>query len=273
MLNLTDIRALIIDMDGVLWLDNTPLPGFNPFFEFLHRQAIPYMLATNNASKTPDQYVHKLAKMGVKIPLERVLTSPLATAAYLQREYKRGATVFVVGQEGLYEAMRDAGFKIILDISQPAEVVVAGVDFTLTYDKLKYAALHIQRGARFVGTNGDVTFPAEEGNWPGAGSILAALQAATGVKPITIGKPGQLMFDIAVAKMGSQPEHTAMLGDRLGTDILGGQRAGLKTILVTTGIDNETTIRTTGIQPDAVFSGINQLVEAWRKVPGMMRDT
>ena len=171
------------------------------------------------------------------------LTSSLATAAYLQHELKAGAAAYAVGQEGLREAMQEAGFVLLPDASQPAEVVVAGVDFTLTYDKLKYATLHIQRGARFVGTNGDVTFPAEEGALPGAGSILAALQAATGVVPTIIGKPERLMFDIAVEKMGSDPIHTAMLGDRLETDILGGQRAGLKTILVTTGIDNETTIQ------------------------------
>jgi 4-nitrophenyl phosphatase len=161
--------------------------------------------------------------------------------------------------------MQEAGFTLLPDISQPAEVVVAGVDFTLTYDKLKYATLHIGRGARFVGTNGDVTFPAEEGPIPGAGAILAAIQAATGVPPIVIGKPERLMFDIAVEKMGSDPAHTAMLGDRLETDILGGQRAGLKTILVTTGIDNETSIQMKRIYPDAVFSGLEDLVAQWAR--------
>ncbi|MFN8457378.1 MAG: HAD-IIA family hydrolase [Anaerolineae bacterium] len=265
MLNLNDIHALIIDMDGVLWLDNTPLPGLIPLFDLLHRRNISYMLATNNASKTANQYAQKMAKFGVAIQLDRVLTSPLATAHYLKTRFGAGAKVYVVGQEGLIEPMQEAGFTILTDLSQTADVVVAGVDFTLTYDKLKYATLHIQRGAQFVGTNGDVTFPAEEGAWPGAGSILAAIAAATGVKPTTIGKPERLMFDIAVAKMGSQPAQTAMLGDRLETDILGGQRAGLKTILVTTGIDNEATIAEKHIQPDAIFSGIAELATVWGK--------
>jgi len=263
--NLTDVHALIIDMDGVLWLDNTPLPGLVPFFDFLYSRDIPFILATNNASKTPQQYIQKLAKFGVTIEREHVLTSSLATAAFLQRELKAGTTAYAVGQEGLHEAMQEAGFVLLADAGRPAEVVVAGVDFTLTYDKLKYATLHIQRGARFVGTNGDVTFPAEEGALPGAGSILAALQAATGVVPIIVGKPERLMFDIAVEKMGSDPAHTAMLGDRLETDILGGQRAGLKTILVTTGIDNEATMAAKGIYPDAIFSGIEALVTQWAK--------
>lgn len=265
MFQLKDIQALIIDMDGVLWLDNTPLPGLNAFFDFLHQRAIPYILATNNASKTPSQYVDKLARFGVTISPEHVLTSPLATATYLKQTFPPGTPVYVVGQEGILEAMSQAGFSVVDNLSQPAEVVVAGVDFTLTYDKLKYATLHIQRGARFVGTNGDVTFPAEEGAWPGAGSILAAIQAATGVTPTVIGKPERLMFDIAVEKMGSTPARTAMLGDRLETDILGGQRAGVKTILVTTGIDNETSSQLKRIYPDAIFSGLEALVEQWAK--------
>lgn len=264
-MNLHDIKALIIDMDGVLWLENTPLPGLVAFFDFLRRRNIAFVLATNNASKTPGQYVEKLARFGVTVEPDHVLTSPLATAAYLKDELEAGAPVYVVGQEGLQEAMQQAGFTVLPDADQPAAAVVAGVDFTLTYDKLKYATLHIQRGARFVGTNGDLTFPAAEGVLPGAGAILAAIEAATGVKPITIGKPERLMYDIAVAQMGCDQAQTAMLGDRLETDILGGQRAGVKTILVTTGIDNEASIQEKGIQPDAIFAGLEDLVKQWGK--------
>jgi len=263
-LNLADIQALTIDMDGVLWLGDTPLPGLNRFFDFLHQQDMPYMLATNNASKTPAQYLQKFAKFGVKVEPQHVLTSSLATAAYLQRELAPGDRVYVIGGAGLHEAIREAGFVVLDDASQPAVAVVAGIDFAVTYNKLKDATLLIQRGARFVGSNGDLTFPAEDGYYPGAGAILAAIQAATQVKPVTIGKPEPLMFEIAVEKMGSQPNHTAMLGDRLETDILGGQRAGLKTIMVTTGVDNLETIAQKGIQPDAVFSGLNELVDAWQ---------
>jgi 4-nitrophenyl phosphatase len=261
--NLQDIQGLVIDMDGVLWRGNSPLPGLIEFFDFMQTRSLPFILATNNATKTPAEFVQKLAGFGVTIGPEHILSSSLATAAYLKREHPPGSKVYVVGQEGLREAMRDAGFVLLEDASQPADVVVAGADFTLTYDKLKYATFLIRGGARFVGTNGDLTFPSEEGIAPGAGSILAALEAATGVKPPTVGKPERLMFDIAVEKMGITPEQTVMLGDRLETDILGGQRAGLKTILVTTGIDNEKTIPQKGIQPDAIFSGIAELVEAW----------
>jgi 4-nitrophenyl phosphatase len=266
--DLTKIHALAIDMDGVLWRGDTALPGLNKFFNFLDRQQIPFMLATNNASKTPEQYQKKFAGFGVKIRRENVLTSSLATAAYLQNEIPAGSRVFVVGQAGLIEAMRGAGFEVMPDSSQPVAAVVAGIDFTVTYDKLKHAGLLIQRGAIFVGSNGDLTFPAEEGYYPGAGSILAAIEAASGVKPTVIGKPQPLMFKIALQKMGSEPAHTAMVGDRLETDILGGQRAGLKTILVTTGVDNETTIPIKKVRPNAIFSGIDELADTWQNQLG-----
>jgi 4-nitrophenyl phosphatase len=263
MFNFNTVKALIIDMDGVLWTGSVALPGLNRFFDFLHSRSIPYTLATNNASKTVEQYRHKLAGFGVTISPEVVMTSSLATAAYLEGELPKGSRLYIVGQDGLHEAMQQAGFAVIPDHSQPVEAVVAGIDFTLTYDKLKHGALLIRQGARFIGTNGDLTFPSEEGLLPGAGSILAALEAATGVKPITIGKPEPFMLQVAMRKMGSQPGQTVMLGDRLETDILGGQRAGIRTILVTTGIDNEQTIAEKGIRPDLVLSGLEELIDRW----------
>ena len=263
--NLKNIHGLVIDMDGVLWRGNSAIPGLNDLFDFILHRALPFVLATNNSTKTPEQYLDKLGSFGVKtVARANILTSSLATAAYLRRDYPPGSKVYVLGQDGLHAAMQEAGFVVLPDASQPVEVVVAGADFSLTYDKLKYAALLIRRGARFVGTNGDLTFPSEEGLIPGAGSILAAIEAATGVKPATVGKPARLMFDIAIEIMGTRSEQTAMVGDRLETDILGGQRAGLKTILVTTGVDNEQTMVQKGIQPDAVFSGIAELIEVWQ---------
>ena len=263
-LNLNDLQALVIDMDGVLWRGDTPLPGLIKFFDFLHEHPLPYMLATNNARKTPEQYQARFKGFGVTIPREVVLTSSLATAAYLENELEKGSSVYVLGEDGLREAVHSAGYKVLDHSDQPAVAVVAGIDFTVNYDKLKHAVLHIQRGARFVGSNADLTFPAEEGYYPGAGAILASIQAATGVKPVTIGKPERLMFDIAVQKLGSDPARTAMVGDRWETDIIGAQRAGLKTIMVTTGVDNEETIADKEIQPDVIFSGIDELRRRWQ---------
>jgi 4-nitrophenyl phosphatase len=265
--NLKDIHALVIDMDGVLWRGNDALPGLVEFFNFLNNHAIAFILATNNAGKTPAQVAQKLTGFGVTVKPEHILTSSLAAAAYLQRELPAGASVYLVGQEGLRLPMQEAGFTILSDASQPAAAVVAGIDFTFTYDKLKHATLLIRRGARFIGTNADLTLPVEDDVlYPGAGSILAAIQAATGVAPLIMGKPERFMFDLSTQKMGVSPQQTATLGDRLETDILGGQRAGLKTILVTSGVDNEDSIVTKGIQPDVIFSGIDELTRYWAAV-------
>ncbi len=265
-LDLKNINALVIDGDGVLWSDKDPLPGLTEFFGFLQKRELPYMLVTNNATKTNDQFVQKLAGFGVTIQPENVLTSSIATAAYMKKEYPPGSKVYVVGQEGLRVAMSEAGYIIQDDASQPVDVVVAGADFTLTYEKLKYAALLIRRGAHFIGTNGDLTFPTPDGLAPGAGSILALLEAATGVKPPTIGKPAPMMFNIALEKMSVTAAETAMIGDRLDTDILGAQRAGLKTIMVTTGVDSKETCQEKDIWPNVIFSGIAELTKIWQEL-------
>ena len=264
--DLAAVKALAIDMDGVVWRGNTALPGLVEFFDFIHRLKLPYMLVSNNSTKTPEQYQQKLDKMGAQIGTEHVLTSSLATAAYMENQFASGDRVYVVGQDGLREAMQLSGFEVVDDSSRPVVAVAAGLDFFVTYDKLKHAALLIRAGAKYIGTNGDLTFPSEEGIVPGAGSLLAALEAATGVKPTVIGKPEPLMFEIALQKMGVAPEQTAMIGDRLETDILGAQRTGLKTIMVETGVDNRDSIAQKGIEPDVIFSGIDTLVEAWRQV-------
>ncbi len=262
--DLQNIHALIIDIDGTLWRGNTPMPGLALFFDFLGQRDISFVIVTNNSVETPVQYQQKLAGFGVTIQLDNILTCSLATADYLRRQ-KKGATIYVIGESGLRQVMRQAGFTIIDDADRPVDAVVVGGDTTLTYDKLKHAVLLIQRGACFIGTNPDLLVPTEEGLVPEAGTTLAAIQAATGIAPTVIGKPERVLFEMAVKKMDSHPHHTAMLGDRLDTDILGGQRVGLKTILVTTGVDNAQTIPQKGIWPDAVFSGLDELTDVWQK--------
>lgn len=265
-LDLTTIKALVIDMDGVLWRGNTFLPGYEAFFEFIQDRAMPFVLATNNASKTPQQYIDRLAKGGITVQRHHVMSSALATAAYLEKQLSPGAKLYVIGEDGLREAVDEAGFIRVKDASEPAEAVVVGLDTQLSYDKLKQATLLIRRGAKFVATNGDLTFPVENGFVPGTGSILAALKASTEVDPTVIGKPAAFMFDVSVEKMGCDHQQTVMLGDRLETDILGAKNAGIKTILVTSGVDNQDSVRQKGIEPDAIFSGIEELVTAWQKL-------
>lgn len=263
--NLAHIQALIADMDGTLWRGEQPLPGLVEFARFLQRRGIGWMVVTNNTVEMPDRYRQRLARFGIQAGREQVLTAAEATAAYLQREWPPGATVFMIGQTGLAEALRAAGFRLAANAARPVDLVVVGGDTGLTYTRLKDAILLVQAGARFIGANPDLLVPTEEGLVPEAGTTLAAIRAATGVAPVIVGKPERLLFEMALTRLGREPGRTVMLGDRLETDILGGQRAGLDAILVTTGVDDEQAVIRTGIQPDLVVSGLAELVDLWEK--------
>jgi 4-nitrophenyl phosphatase len=261
---LSEIRALILDLDGTLLLGDRPVPGFRGFFSFLHQEHLPFIIATNNATQTPLDYIKRLEKHGARVGVEAILTAGIATVAYLQQTLPEGAPLYVIGERALLQPLAEAGFRLRQDARLPVAAVVVGGDSTLTYEKLKNAALLLQKGALLVGTNPDVAYPSEEGLVPETGTTLAALRAATGAVPVIIGKPEKHLFEQAVARLGLPAASTAVVGDRLETDIEGGKKAGLKTILTTTGVDSETTIRQKGIQPDWVVSGLDSLVEIWR---------
>ena len=260
---LGSLRYLVVDMDGVLYRGTTAIPGTREFLAFLREQGIGFVLATNNATRTPQQFVAKLAGMGVEVFPSEILTSAQATAGYLAGVAPRGTRVFVVGMDGLCSALRDAGFELVED---DPEYVVAGMEFTISCERLAQASLHIRAGAAFVGTNPDLTFPSERGMVPGAGSLLALLEAATGVKPRVIGKPETSMMEQAMARMGATAATTAVLGDRLDTDILAGQRAGLCTLLVLSGVTDRPSLAHAEIQPDFVFEDVADLTATWKKV-------
>lgn len=259
-----EIEALILDIDGTLLRGEVPVPGFRGLFAFLKGRRIPIVVASNNATQSPAGYQRKLAALGAEVDRRSILTAGVATVDYLRRILEENAPLYVIGEPPLLGALSAAGFVLRPDARRPVAAVVVGGDSTLTYAKLKDAALLLQRGAPLVGTNPDLLCPAEEGLVPEAGTTLAALQAATGVSPTVIGKPERYLFDLAVERLGRQPARTAVVGDRLETDILGGQRAGLRTILTTTGVDNEITVRQKGIYPDRIVAGLEALVDLWQ---------
>jgi 4-nitrophenyl phosphatase len=259
--SLRAINHLIIDMDGVLWRGKQPLPGLTRFFQTLRQLAIRFVLATNNATKSRDEYLAKLEQFGLHLTREELLTSPQATANYLAQHAPQ-AQVFVIGEAGLIAELRNAGLSVVNDQPERATHVVVGLDRGLTYAKLAEACLLIRRGATFIGTNPDLTFPSERGLVPGNGSILAALRAATGVEPLIIGKPQPEIMRQAMAQMNGTPESTAMIGDRLDTDILGGQRAGLTTILMLSGVTSLEDLNHSPIKPDYVFANLDELTDA-----------
>jgi 4-nitrophenyl phosphatase len=259
---LSPIRHVIIDMDGVLWRGDEPLPGLREFFAFMDRQGIAYTLATNNASQRPDQFAERLASFGVDVSLESILTSALVVAAYLDDVAPAGSPVYVIGEDGLDHALRDRGFTIT---DEEAEYVVVGWDRTLSWEKLCTATYFIHRGAKFVGTNPDVTFPTEWGPAPGNGATLAALEAATGISPVVTGKPASQMYEEGLRRMDATPETTAMIGDRVDTDIAGAADVGLMTVLTLSGISKEEDVRTSSVRPDLVCDDLEELLERWRE--------
>jgi len=271
----TNIRAFIIDMDGVLWHGPKPMPGLTDFFQTLRGLQIRFVLATNNASLTPEQYVYKLATMDVTVTVDEILTSGMATALYLAERFDPASTrIFVVGEDGARQPLLECGFTLTglyevkneknPDFSKGADIVVCGKDKTLTWDKLATATLNIRAGAKFIGTNADTTLPTEHGITHGNGAILAALQAATGVLPTVIGKPEPIIYQQALARLGVAREATVAIGDRLETDILGAVRTDIRSLMVLTGISSEEDLKISSYQPTWVMQDIRSITKALR---------
>lgn len=263
MTSLKNIKALILDMDGVLWRENTPIGDLPSIFARIREHGLKVTCATNNASRTVDEFLEKFASFGVTLEPWQIVTSSLATAHRLEEEYPEGSTVFVVGENGIQRALEEKGFHIIIDPEDDTTVdaVVAGIDWHLNYPKLLRATFHIRAGAAFYGTNPDKSFPTPQGLAPGAGSILAALEAASDVKPLVIGKPGPFMIRWALERLGTQPEETLVVGDRLETDIAAGQAAGCKTALVLSGVTTREQAEQWDPAPDFIFDELSTILD------------
>ncbi|MCX7622569.1 MAG: HAD-IIA family hydrolase [Thermomicrobium sp.] len=256
------VRAIAFDMDGVLYRGEQPLPAAAGLVGELQQRGIGFVMVTNNATKTPEEYAAKLARMGMTVPPERIVTSAVATRDWMRQRYERGTRVYVLGMPALEQAVYEGGY--FQPAGRDADVVVNGADFTLTYEKLKIATLAIRRGADWVATNADRTLPTEEGLLPGSGAIVAALQAATDRSPVVIGKPEPAMIFRAAELLGVAPEELLVVGDRLDTDVLAGKRAGALTALVLTGVSTEQDAASGSVQPDAVIDDLSVLLDTVR---------
>jgi len=258
---LTSYRYMIVDVDGVLRRAKQPLPGATEFFPWLASRGIDYRIATNNSMATLSQYKSTLAAMGIMTDEEHVVSSATGTAWYLKQQAPKGAPVFIIGGDGIHEAILQDG-RFTLD-DQHAQFVVVGLDRAFTYEKLTKAMKLIRGGARFIATNTDTTYPMEVGLVPGAGSIVAAVQACAGVEPVVIGKPGPVLLDMALDMMNAPREQTVVLGDRLDTDIAGAVAAGMDSIMVLTGISTRAEIKTSPAKPTHVYEDIPAMMQAW----------
>ena len=265
--NLKSVRAVLLDMDGVVYVGNDPLPGVQPLLDYLEATGRRWLFVTNNSSRTPAQFIAKISKMGIRADEGHILSSALATASWLKEEYPNGARLFVIGEEGLRWALERQGFTLIEDYTQ-AEIVVSGIDFHVRYERLADATLAIHAGARYVATNSDASFPSERGEIPGTGAIIALLQTATGVTPTIIGKPNAGMYEQAMHKLGSTAATTLMVGDRYETDIEGAVKLGMPTAAVLTGITPKEQFEREPLRPAFILPGLPELLAEFQKADG-----
>ncbi len=252
------IRALILDMDGVLWRDSEAIGDLAAIFERINDLKLQVVLATNNATRRPSQYIEKLAVFGVKLTESQIATSAQAVLVHLKDRYPVGCPVHVIGMDSLKEQICDAGF---VQSESNVKAVIVGIDRHITYEKIRLASTLIRAGAEFIGTNPDKTFPTPQGLVPGAGSIIAAVAAAAETEPLFVGKPGTLLMDVSLSKLkGVDKSQVLMVGDRLDTDIAAGIHFGCRTALVLSGVTSIETLSTSQVKPDYVFSDLSDLV-------------
>lgn len=248
--------TVLFDLDGVLFRGTRAIPGAAETVEAVRTRGVRVVFLTNNASRTISQVVSQLGSVGIAATAAEVQTSARAAGAVLA---DRGvARVLPIGQDGILEALADAGIEVV-GVEDAPEVVLVGLDRHVTYEKLRDASLAVQRGARLVATNGDTTFPAEDGLWPGAGALLAAVVATTGAVPEVIGKPAAPIFRQALDLAGG--ETPLVVGDRLDTDIAGAAGMGWDSLLVLTGVHGLEDIEADSPRPTFVASDVTGLLD------------
>lgn len=248
-------KGYLIDLDGTIYKGRERIPAGERFIQRLQEQEIPYLLVTNNTTRTPQMVQDMLAQQfNIQTPLENIYTATMATVDYM-KDMNRGQTAYVIGETGLKSAISEAGY--IEDKENPAYVVV-GLDSQVTYDKLATATLAIAKGALFIGTNPDLNIPTERGLMPGAGSLVALLEAATRVKPVFIGKPNAIIMNKALDILQVKRSEAIMVGDNYLTDIMAGIQNDIASLLVTTGFTKAEEVSDLPIQPDYVVASLDE---------------
>jgi 4-nitrophenyl phosphatase len=250
------VKGTILDMDGVLWRGDELLCDLPALFQSFGDHQVKVTLATNNGLRTVDDYVKRFKGFGVSVEPSHIITSAIAIAALVKKDFPDGGPVHIMGERALFETMEQYGFY---HSDTAPQAVVAGLTKSFTYNMIKDASLAIQKGLPFYFTNPDPTYPSPEGIIPGAGTVLAALETASGVKATLAGKPLPFSFEVAMAVLETQPDETLVIGDRLSTDIQGGQNAGCLTALVLTGISTIEDYNNWEPKPDLLLDTITDL--------------
>ena len=250
--SLKTIKNFLIDMDGVIVRGNQIIPGADDFITRLQKQKKEFLVLTNNSLYSQRDLAHRLQSIGLNIPEERIFTSAMATAQFLQNQRPAG-TAFVIGEAGLTSAIHDTGY-ILTEIDP--DYVVLGETNAYNYEMVTRAIRLIELGARFIATNPDVSGPTEWGTVPGCGAMASLIEKATGKKPFFVGKPNPLMMRSALNYLDVHSEDTAMVGDRMDTDIVSGVESGMHTILVLTGVTSREDIDRYPYGPTWIFDSV-----------------
>lgn len=256
---ISEIKGLLLDLDGTLFHGGIMIPGADALISGLRAKEIPFLFVTNNSSRTPAGVAEHLRAMGIEAHEREVCTSSLAAAAYVAEE-SPGASVAILGEEGLRMACLEAGLALV---EAKPQYVIQGIDRSFTYHSLARAARWITEGASFVLTNPDLMLPSDDGMVPGAGTLGAAIEAAIGVAPVVIGKPKRHLVSYAAARLGIEPSDAVVVGDNMRTDIAAGAHAGCRTILVLTGVTTTGNLdhykELTGVTPDEICGDLAEL--------------
>jgi NagD protein len=250
------IESWLMDMDGVLVREEYAIPGAQEFLARLTASGTPFLVLTNNSIYTRRDLAARLRLSGLEVPEDALWTSALATAKFLE-EQRPGGTAFVIGESGLTTALHEAGYTMT---AQAPDYVVLGETRTYSFERITSAIRLVAAGARFIATNPDPTGPAPEGPLPATGSVAALISKATGVDPYFVGKPNPLMMRSALNAIDAHSETTAMIGDRMDTDIVAGLEAGLETVLVLTGVTQRGDVARYPFQPSRIVESVADLV-------------
>jgi len=256
-----ELKGLILDMDGVLWQDNKPIGDLPFIFKGISDLGLRVVFATNNATKSVQEYQQKLASFGVHVEQEQIITSAIAAAKYLQHHYPTSSKIYVVGSASLKDIIGQHGFQVCDDAEMnSAQAVLVALDTNLTYEKIRNASTQIRQGAAFIATNMDATYPTPQGLLPGAGACVAAIATAAEQQPLLIGKPQTPLYELAFQSLGFNPHEIMTIGDRLETDIAGAQKAGCLAGLVLSGVTDESKARSWQPQPDLIAKDLTELI-------------
>jgi NagD protein len=258
-----EIHSWLMDMDGVLIHEDRAIPGAAEFIERLRALDLPFLVLTNNSIYTPRDLAARLDALGLTVPENSIWTSALATARFL-RDQRPGGSAYVIGESGLTTALHNVGYTLS---DRDPDYVILGETRTYSFERITKAIRLIIGGARFIATNPDTVGPTPDGPLPATGSVAALVSRATGVEPYYVGKPNPLMMRSALNAIEAHSEHTAMIGDRMDTDIVAGLEAGLHTILVLTGVSTRETAERFPYRPSAIADSVADLTSGLHK-PG-----